>query len=163
MSDDKSDDKSDEQRHDETEEQAPDSGDGEKSENALYVRDTKSDGRPVVLIHGWPLSSDSWSKQIPKLRDEGFRVVAYDRRGFGQSDAGDKYTYDDLADDLDTVLSDLDLNDVTLVGFSMGGGEVARYVSRHGTGRLQSVVFASAVPPYMLKTDDNPDAPLTES
>jgi non-heme chloroperoxidase len=137
------------------------SGD-EKSGKNIYVRDTKSDGRPVVLIHGWPLSSESWSEQIPKLRDEGFRVVAYDRRGFGQSDPGDKYDYDSLADDLDNVLSDLDLNDVTLVGFSMGGGEVARYVSRHGTGRLQSVVFASAVPPYLLKSDDNPDGPLTE-
>ena len=157
-SEDKTEDKSDEKSGDDK----SDDADGEKSGKNLYVRDTKSDGRPVVLIHGWPLSSDSWSEQISKLRDEGFRVVAYDRRGFGQSDPGDKYDYDDLADDLDNVLSDLDLNDVTLVGFSMGGGEVARYVSRHGTGRLQSVVFASAVTPYMLKSDDNPDGPLTE-
>jgi non-heme chloroperoxidase len=148
--------------NDEDQDEAQDE-DQDKKGNNLYVRDTKSDGRPVVLIHGWPLSSESWSEQIPKLRDEGYRVVAYDRRGFGQSDPGDTYKYDDLADDLNNVLSDLDLNDVTLVGFSMGGGEVARYVSRHGTGRLHSVVFAAAVPPYMLKTDDNPDGPLTQS
>jgi non-heme chloroperoxidase len=183
MSDDKSDDKSQEESEETTEDSAEDTSEEksedkaeEKSEDKaeedaedkksgghnLYVRDTKSDGRPVVLIHGWPLSSESWSEQIPKLRDEGFRVVAYDRRGFGESDPGDSYDYDDLADDLDNVLSDLDLNDVTLVGFSMGGGEVARYVSRHGTGRLHSVVFASAVPPYLLKSEDNPDGPLTE-
>ncbi len=128
----------------------------------LYVRDTKSDGRPVVLIHGWPLSSESWSEQIPTLRDKGYRVVAYDRRGFGQSDPGDSYDYDALSDDLENVLSDLDLTDVTLVGFSMGGGEVARYVTRHGTDRLHSVVFAAAVPPFMKKSDDNPDGPLSD-
>ena len=92
------------------------------------MRDTGGDGRPVVLIHGWPLSSDSWSEQIPALKDAGYRVVAYDRRGFGKSDPGDSYDYDALTDDLDNVLTDLDLSDVTLVGFSMGGGEVARYV-----------------------------------
>ena len=88
--------------------------------------------------------------------------MAYDRRGFGKSDPGDSYDYDALADDLDNVLSDLDLTDVTLVGFSMGGGEVARYASRHGADRLHTVVFAAAVPPYLLKSDDNPDGPLTE-
>jgi len=116
----------------------------------------------VVLIHGWPLSSESWSEQIPALKEAGYRVVAYDRRGFGKSDPGDSYDYDALADDLDNVLSDLDLTDVTLVGFSMGGGEVARYASRHGVDRLHSVVFAAAIPPYLLKSDDNPDGPLTE-
>lgn len=128
----------------------------------LHVEDTGGTGRPVVLIHGWPLSAESWKAQVPVLKDAGYRVVAYDRRGFGRSDkpaAG--YEYDTLADDLAGVINDLDLRDVTLVGFSMGGGEVARYIARHGEQRLHSVVFASAVPPYMLKTDNNPEGPLT--
>jgi pimeloyl-ACP methyl ester carboxylesterase len=128
----------------------------------LYVRTIEGDGRPVVLIHGWPLSSDSWSEQIPALQEAGYSVVAYDRRGFGQSDPGDKYDYDSLADDLHNVITDLDLSDVTLVGFSMGGGEVVRYVAKHGTDKLHSVVLAAAVPPYLLKSDDNSDGPLTE-
>jgi non-heme chloroperoxidase len=143
-------------------------GKSEKSErdedrdNGLYVRDTAGDGRPVVLIHGWPLSSESWSEQIPALREAGYRVVAYDRRGFGQSDPGDGYDYDRLTDDLHNVVSDLDLADVTLVGFSMGGGEVARYVAKYGTDNLHSVVFAAAVPPYLRKEGDNEDGPLTD-
>jgi len=127
----------------------------------LHVVDSGGSGRPVVLIHGWPLSGESWSEQTPALVDAGYRVVTYDRRGFGESDPGERYDYDALADDLDNVLSKLDLRDVTLVGFSMGGGEIARYVSRHGQDRLHSVVFAAAVPPYLLKSDDNPDGPLT--
>jgi pimeloyl-ACP methyl ester carboxylesterase len=127
----------------------------------LHVVDSGGSGRPVVLIHGWPLSGESWSEQTPVLVDAGYRVVTYDRRGFGESDPGERYDYDALADDLDNVLSKLDLRDVTLVGFSMGGGEIARYVSRHGQDRLHSVVFAAAVPPYLLKSDDNPDGPLT--
>ncbi len=136
--------------------------DDEKRDHNLHVGDSGGDGRPVVLIHGWPLSGASWSEQVPALKEAGYRVLAYDRRGFGQSDPGDKYDYDSLADDLDNVLSDLDLTDVTLVGFSMGGGEVARYASRHGVDRLHSVVFAAAIPPYLLQGDDNPDGPLTE-
>ncbi len=132
------------------------------SDHNIHVGDSGGDGRPVVLIHGWPLSSASWSEQVPALKEAGYRVLAYDRRGFGQSDPGDKYDYDSLADDLDNVLTDLDLTDVTLVGFSMGGGEVARYASKHGVDRLHSVVFAAAIPPYLLKGDDNPDGPLTE-
>lgn len=129
----------------------------------LHVEDTGGTGRPVVLIHGWPLSAESWKAQIPVLKAAGYRVIAYDRRGFGRSDkpAGG-YEYDTLADDLAGLLDDLDLRDVTLVGFSMGGGEVARYVARHGQDRLRSVVFAAAVPPYLLKTADNPEGPLTE-
>jgi pimeloyl-ACP methyl ester carboxylesterase len=130
--------------------------------HGLRVRDSGGDGRPVVLIHGWPLSADSWSEQVPALQDAGYRVVAYDRRGFGKSDPGDGYDYDALSDDLANVVSDLDLTDVTLVGFSMGGGEVARYVARHGQDALHSVVFAAAIPPFLLHTDDNPDGPLTE-
>lgn len=129
----------------------------------VHVEDTGGGGRPVVLIHGWPLSSASWKDQVPALQQAGYRVVTYDRRGFRQSDKPMRgYTYDTLADDLEGVLSELDLNDVTLVGFSMGGGEVARYLTKHGVGRIHSVVFASAVPPYLLQTEDNPDGPLTE-
>ncbi|WP_062257303.1 alpha/beta fold hydrolase [Dermacoccus sp. CCH2-D9] len=119
-------------------------------------------GRPVVLIHGWPLSGQSWSAQVEALAPH-YRVVTYDRRGFGESakPAGG-YDYDTLAGDLHGLLEALDLRDVTLVGFSMGGGEVARYMSRFGADRIHSVVFAGAVPPYMAKTDDNPDGPLDE-
>jgi non-heme chloroperoxidase len=127
----------------------------------IHVFDTGGDGRAVVLIHGWPLSHESWSEQVPALKDAGYRVVSYDRRGFGKSDPGDSYDYDALTGDLDQVLTDLDLTDVTLVGFSMGGGEVARYVASYGEERLHSIVFAGAVPPYLLRTDDNPDGPLT--
>ncbi|MEO7752167.1 MAG: alpha/beta hydrolase, partial [Terracoccus sp.] len=129
----------------------------------LHVEDSGGEGRPVVLIHGWPLSGAAWSDQVPALLAEGHRVVTYDRRGFGSSDKPrGGYDYDTLADDLAGIMEQLDLRDATLVGFSMGGGEVARYVSRHGQERLHSVVFASAVPPYLLQTDDNPDGPLTE-
>jgi non-heme chloroperoxidase len=129
----------------------------------VHVEDSGGPGRPVVLIHGWPLSAESWSEQVRPLHAAGYRVVAYDRRGFGRSDKPSKgYDYDTLADDLDGVLSELELTDVTLVGFSMGGGEVARYIARHGEDRLRSVVFAAAVPPYLLQSDDNPDGPLTE-
>ncbi len=130
---------------------------------SLHFEDTGGDGRPVVLIHGWPLSGASWSEQVPALTEAGHRVVTYDRRGFGESDKpADGYDYDTFAADLAGLLESLDLTDVTLVGFSMGGGEVARYVGRYGEDRLHSVVFAGAVPPYLLKTDDNPDGGLAE-
>jgi pimeloyl-ACP methyl ester carboxylesterase len=129
----------------------------------LHVDDTGGTGRPVVLIHGWPLSGESWSKQVPAFQAAGFRVITYDRRGFGRSDKPlTGYDYDTFASDLDAVLTELDLRDVTLVGFSMGGGEIARYIGTRGEERLRSVVFASAVPPYLEKTDDNPDGPLTK-
>ncbi|WP_133272005.1 alpha/beta fold hydrolase [Hymenobacter radiodurans] len=115
-------------------------------------------GTPVVLIHGWPLSYESWEYQLNELPKHGLRVTAYSRRGFGNSDKPwDGYDYDTFADDLKAVLDELNLNNVTLVGFSMGGGEVARYMSRHGGARVSKVVFVSAVTPYLLKTDDNPD------
>ena len=130
----------------------------------VHVDDTGGSGRPVVLIHGWPLSGQAWSEQVPVLEQAGYRVITYDRRGFGHSDKPARgYTYDTLAEDLHALLTELDLNDVTLVGFSMGGGEVARYFSQYGSERLRSVVFASAVTPYMLQGDDNPDGPLTKS
>ena len=115
-------------------------------------------GNPVVLIHGWPLSHEMWDYQLAELPKHNLRVVAYDRRGFGKSSqTWDGYDYNTLADDLKAVLDELDLHNVTLVGFSMGGGEVARYMSRHGGARVAKVAFVSAVTPYLLKTDTNPD------
>ncbi|WP_055613394.1 alpha/beta fold hydrolase [Streptomyces phaeochromogenes] len=114
-------------------------------------------GRPVVLSHGWPLNADSWEAQQLFLASNGFRAIAHDRRGHGRSTqtwlGNEMNTY---ADDLATLVDTLDLRDATLVGFSTGGGEVARYVGRHGTARLAQLVLVSAVPPFMLKTDDNP-------
>lgn len=128
----------------------------------LHIEDSGGTGRPVVLIHGWPLSAQAWAPQLAALRGAGYRVVAYDRRGFGRSDKpASGYGYDSLADDLQRVMDRCDLQDATLVGFSMGGGEVARYVARHGQSRLHSVVFAAAVPPCLMKTADNPEGPLT--
>jgi pimeloyl-ACP methyl ester carboxylesterase len=127
----------------------------------LHVEDSAGSGRPVVLIHGWPLSAQAWEAQGAALRAAGYRVVAYDRRGFGRSDKPESgYVYDTLADDLQGVMDQCGLQDVTLVGFSMGGGEVARYIARWGEKRLRSVVFAAAVPPYLLHTADNPEGPL---
>jgi pimeloyl-ACP methyl ester carboxylesterase len=132
------------------------------SDTNLHVDDTGGSGRAVVLIHGWPLSGESWSEQVPAFEAAGYRVITYDRRGFGRSDKPlTGYTYDTLTEDLHAVITGLDLTDVTLVGFSMGGGEVARYFSKYGAERLRSVVFASAVPPYLLQTPGNPDGPLT--
>ena len=127
----------------------------------LHVDDTGGSGRPVVLIHGWPLSGEAFADNVPALAAAGHRVVTYDRRGFGRSDKPRSgYTYDTLAEDLHTLLGELDVSDATLVGFSMGGGEVARYLSAYGPERVRSVVFASAVPPYLMQGDDNPDGPL---
>jgi non-heme chloroperoxidase len=127
----------------------------------LHVDDTGGPGRPVVLIHGWPLSGESWSAQVEALATAGYRVITYDRRGFGRSDkpvVG--YTYEALSDDLAALIEVLDLREATLVGFSMGGGEVASYCARFGAARLSSVVFASSITPYLLTTKDNPDGPL---
>jgi non-heme chloroperoxidase len=122
----------------------------------LYYEDW-GQGTPVVLIHGWPLDHQMWENQLMELPKHGNRVIAYDRRGFGRSSKPwEKFDYDTLADDLKAVLDELDLQNVTLVGFSMGGGEVARYMSRHGGARVAKVAFVSAVTPYMLKTNDNP-------
>ena len=117
------------------------------------------EGRPVILIHGWPLSSDSWDPIMMKLADNGYRAIAYDRRGFGRSDhAKTGYDYDTFADDLADVMKETGAtDDVALVGFSMGGGEIARYMSRHGGNGVGQAVLVSSVVPYMLKTDDNPE------
>jgi len=115
-------------------------------------------GKPVVLVHGWPLNADMWEYQSVFLANHGLRVIAYDRRGFGRSDQPwNGYNYDTLADDLKNVIDTLDLNDVTLVGFSMGGGEVARYMSRHSGARVSKAALISAVTPYLLQTAGNPD------
>jgi non-heme chloroperoxidase len=115
-------------------------------------------GRPVVLIHCWPLSQRVWERQVDALVDAGFRVVAYDRRGFGASDKpADGYDYDTLASDLRDLILALDLRDAVLVGYSMGGGEVARYVGRYGADRVSAAVLVAAAPPFMLRTEDNPD------
>jgi pimeloyl-ACP methyl ester carboxylesterase len=128
----------------------------------LHYED-RGEGRPVVLVHGWPLSGRSWEAQVPALVEAGHRVVSYDRRGFGaSSQPWEGYDYDTLTADLHALLEHLDLRDVTLVGFSMGGGEVARYVGTHGTERVSRAVFAAAVPPYLLHTDDNPEGGLDE-
>jgi non-heme chloroperoxidase len=134
------------------------------SDNVVHYEDTGGSGRPLVLIHGWPLSGKSWADNLPALTAAGYRVITYDRRGFGESDKPTLgYGYDNLADDLAALLDQLDLRDVTLVGFSMGGGEVARYIARHGQERLHSVVFAAAVTPYMMHGSNNPDGPLTKT
>jgi non-heme chloroperoxidase len=122
----------------------------------LYYEDHGT-GSPVVLIHGWPLSGASWEKQVPVLLDAGYRVITYDRRGFGKSDRPSSgYTYDTFAEDLNKLMIGLDLKDVSLVGFSMGGGEVARYIGTFGSRRVRSVAFISAIPPFLLKAGDNP-------
>lgn len=129
-----------------------------RDETEIYVKEW-GDGPPVVLIHGWPLSADSWDYQMQALADSGFRAIAYDRRGFGRSDQpSGGYDYDTLADDLADVLESVGATqDVTLVGFSMGGGEVARYMSRHaGAGVIRIALIASVVP-YMLQTANNPE------
>lgn len=122
----------------------------------LHVKDHGT-GRPVVMLHGWPLTADTFDDLGLALTQAGMRAIAYDRRGFGRSEqpfAG--YDYDTLADDLAAVMDQLDLHDATLVGFSMGGGEVARYLTRHGGARVKQAVLIGSVVPYMLKTGSNP-------
>lgn len=129
----------------------------------LYYEDHGS-GRPVILIHGWPLSGRSWENQVPALIDAGHRVITYDRRGFGwSSQPWDGYDYDTFAADLHALLEHLDVRDATLVGFSMGGGEVARYIGTYGTERIRGAVFAAAVPPYLYKSEGNPDGGLDDA
>lgn len=123
----------------------------------LYYEDHGS-GKPVVLIHGYPLSGASWEKQVPVLLDAGHRVITYDRRGFGNSSQPTMgYNYDTFAEDLHKVLTHLELADFALVGFSMGGGEVARYLGKYGSKGVSKAVFISAIPPFLLKTPDNPE------
>jgi len=122
----------------------------------IYYKDWGA-GRPVILSHGWPLNSDSWEAQMLHLANHGHRVVAHDRRGHGRSSqpwgGNDMNTY---ADDLATMIEHLDLHNITLIGFAAGGGEAVRYIGRHGSDRLAQLILVSAVPPYLLLTDDNP-------
>ena len=129
----------------------------------IYYEDYGS-GKPIVLIHGWPLSGRSWEAQVPALVAAGYRVITYDRRGFGwSSQPWSGYDYDTLAADLHGLMTHLNLKNATLVGFSMGGGEVARYVTTYGTERVAKTVFAGAVPPYLYRSDDNPDGGLDDA
>ena len=125
----------------------------------LYYTDQgPTDAQPVVLIHGFPLNGESWGKQQAALLDAGYRVIAYDRRGFGQSSkVGSGFDYDTFAGDLHALIEDLDLHDAVLVGFSMGTGEIARYLSRYGSGRVAKAAFLGSLEPFLLITDDNPD------
>ncbi|MGD0989032.1 MAG: alpha/beta hydrolase [Candidatus Sulfotelmatobacter sp.] len=123
----------------------------------LYYEDHGS-GKPIVLIHGYPLSGASWERQLPILLDAGYRVVTYDRRGFGKSSQPTTgYNYDTFAEDLHKIIAKLKLNDLTLAGFSMGGGEVARYIGKYGSKGIAKTVIISGVPPFLLKTSDNPE------
>ncbi len=124
----------------------------------LYYTDQgPADGQPVVLVHGFPLNGESWGKQQAALLDAGYRVIAYDRRGFGASTkAGSGYDYDTFAADLHALIEDLDLREAVLVGFSMGTGEIARYLSRYGSGRVAKAAFLGSLEPFLLKTEDNP-------
>jgi non-heme chloroperoxidase len=123
----------------------------------LYYEDHGS-GEPVVLIHGYPLSGASWEKQVPVLLAAGRRVITYDRRGFGKSSQpAVGYKYDTFAEDLHKLVTQLELRDFALAGFSMGGGEVARYFGKYGSKGVSKAVFISSVPPYLLKTPDNPE------
>jgi non-heme chloroperoxidase len=123
----------------------------------IYYEDHGS-GQPVVLIHGFPLSGASWERQLPVLLNAGYRVITYDRRGFGKSSQPvTGYDYDTFAGDLATLVNVLDLNDAVLAGFSMGTGEVARYLGTYGSGRVAKAAMFGPIPPYLLKTDDNPE------
>ncbi|KIF77837.1 hypothetical protein QR77_36420 [Streptomyces sp. 150FB] len=128
-----------------------------KDGNQIFYKDWGT-GQPVVFSHGWPLTADAWDPQLQLVADNGFRAIAHDRRGGGRSgqtwDGNDLDTY---ADDLAALIETLDLHDVILVGHSTGGGEVARYIGRHGTGRVAKAVLQSAIPPLMVKTDANPE------
>lgn len=128
-----------------------------KDGTQLHVKDIGS-GHPVVLIHGWPLTGDMFEYQSLALLEAGYRVITYDRRGFGQSGhPADTYNYDVFADDLGAVLEGLDIDKAHLVGFSMGGGEIARYLTRHGAGRVSKAVLIASIVPYLLKDSTNPD------
>jgi non-heme chloroperoxidase len=123
----------------------------------IFYEDMGS-GEPVILIHGWPLNHEMWEYQTDFLVNNGFRVIAYDRRGFGKSGhTGESYDYNTLAADLNDLITELNLSDVAIVGFSMGGGEVVRYLSKYGSSKVSKIALVGSIIPYMLKTDDNPD------
>lgn len=129
----------------------------------LHYTDSGGEGRPIVMVHGWPLSGEAFAQNAETLVSRGYRVITYDRRGFGESSKAGPFDYDTLVTDLDALLRELDLTDVVLLGFSMGGGEVARYCGRHGTDRLAGVVLSGSICPALCITDDNPDGAMPYS
>lgn len=132
-------------------------GDENSTPIHLYYED-QGDGQPIILIHGYPLNGHSWEKQTRELLGDGYRVITYDRRGFGNSSkVGSGYDYDTFAADLNTVMTTLDLRDAVLVGFSMGTGELARYVSRYGHDRVAKLAFLASLEPFLVARDDNPE------
>jgi non-heme chloroperoxidase len=137
---------------------------GEENNHDIKIKyDDLGSGKPVILVHAWPLDGSTWEYQVDALLSEGYRVVTYDRRGFGSSSRPmSGYDYDTFASDLNCLIRELDLTDVALVGYSMGGGEVARYISRYGTSRISRAVLASSIVPYMYKSPDNSDGLLDE-
>jgi non-heme chloroperoxidase len=132
---------------------------GSENDAAIEIHyEDHGSGQPVVLIHGYPLNGNSWERQERVLLASGYRVVSYDRRGFGRSSQPTVgYDYDTFAADLNALLEHLDLRDLNLVGFSMGTGEVTRYLGTYGSGRVRKAALLGAIPPFLLKTDDNPD------
>ncbi|MFC5754669.1 alpha/beta fold hydrolase [Actinomadura rugatobispora] len=129
----------------------------------IFYKDWGS-GRPVLFCHGWPLNADAWEDQLKLVAENGYRGIAHDRRGHGRSSQPwDGYDFDTFADDLNDLIQALDLRDIVLVAHSMGGGELARYIGRHGTGRVGKAVLLSAIPPLMLKTDTNPEGVPAEA
>ncbi|UII25039.1 alpha/beta hydrolase [Fulvivirga maritima] len=129
----------------------------DEGEINLFYKE-QGNGQPVVFIHGWPLHHDMWKFQMEELSQHNFRCIAYDRRGFGQSDKPKTgYDYDTLAADLNALITQLNLTNVILVGFSMGGGEVVRYLTNHGSERISKIVLLSSIAPFLLKTVDNPE------
>lgn len=124
---------------------------------SIYFED-QGEGQPVLLIHGWPLSGAMWEYQVPVLVENGYRVITYDRRGFGRSSRPwNGYDYHTMAEDLKDLIEKLELENIILVGFSMGGGELAQYVDTFGTSKIDKLVFMSSIAPYLLQTEDNPD------
>lgn len=131
----------------------------EKGSSVQLAYHDYGSGQAIILIHGWPLSHAMWEHQIPFLVNQGYRVIAYDRRGFGESSKPwNGYDYNHFAKDLNDLIESLELENVILVGFSMGGGEVARYIGKYGVKRIAKAVLVSSVVPFMLKTEDNPSA-----
>ncbi|WP_292891042.1 alpha/beta hydrolase [Nonlabens sp.] len=130
----------------------------QKDTNVSIYYEDQGSGQPIVLVHGWPLSGSMWEYQVPVLVEAGYRVITYDRRGFGRSSRPySGYDYTSMTEDLHDLIEKLDVTDIILVGFSMGGGELARYAATYGTSKISKLIFISSIAPYLLKTDDNPD------
>ncbi|WP_213523454.1 alpha/beta hydrolase [Nonlabens sp.] len=130
----------------------------QKDTNVSIYYEDQGSGQPIVLVHGWPLSGSMWEYQVPVLVEAGYRVITYDRRGFGRSSRPySGYDYTSMTEDLHDLIEKLDITDIILVGFSMGGGELARYAATYGTSKISKLIFISSIAPYLLKTDDNPD------